>query len=354
MSIERFSQNPFSNPETFYLRDNGFAFGCYMPRKPITNQEIEMMKLTDSGGRLYTSESITKSTGMRNRFHEPNLNSYEMAKAAIIGKFNDLTSPDLVLFSSSYPLAFNQAEALSLDLGLDPLDVKEINAACTGFTVGISYIKDNERELNGKRVLFIASEKYSETCDFSTKFQQSDGAIGMMFTYGEDLTVVGNGAKFYQKSDDVRLPQRFDNTNDPNTIFLDIPKSDNFYYQDGRKVLESISSIIPQLIIDAVQNAGLDLSQIKMIIPQQSGKQALKALSKRLENCTFAVDYYDGYMSSASIPRTFMKAVNGGLRKFYRKGEEKDGKLGIGYGDYVVLAGYGAGFYADIKVIKVG
>lgn len=338
------------------------AFGVYIPNKVITNLEIEAWRVETFGGHILTAADILKRTGIKQRHRVDHFQSaFTMGHAAINGALKEDPNPaqiDAVIASTSYPTGLNLSREYGIGLGIKVNNLSlDVYAACSGFVRGLSFIKEREDSYKGKKILLVATENYSPTLEnidqhgpekdpslSQTIF--SDGAAAIIFTYGENLRILGNpvNKRFPQDNQYIRMPIRKDLIIKGQPFIEEpVPNTDEqgkpvrYFYQDGKNVYRAIKNKIPPLIREAVENAGLKAEDISLVIPHQPSIHALDTLRDQLPEYEIFYDIEDGNFSSASIPLALKKAVENGRVK--RK-------------DKVVLAGFGAGLFASIAVVE--
>lgn len=318
---------------------------CF-PQQVLTNQEIVSWGVM-SGGKSLTEQSIFEKTGINRRFIADETVLKMGLKAARLLPLSP--APDMVIFSTSYPDGTNNAFELVNQLNLLTDGCMNVHAACAGFTFSLRYIFENENRFSRKRILLIASEKYSPTLvDLRSDHDDrslsqtifSDGAVAMSFTEEEDIKIL-NALNFSfprEKSDCLKMPINDTLVRHP-ALTVDIPASTNgYFWMDGRSVYENIRETLPDLITAAIKGAELEPKQIRMIIPHQASRHMIDALAKRIPTLNFYRDLEDGNWSSASIPKAMARALDEGA---------------IGKGDKIVLAGFGAGLFASIAVVQL-
>lgn len=318
----------------------------FSPVQVLTNQEIASWGVM-SGGKPLTEQSIVEKTGTNRRFIADETVLEMGLKAAQLLPLSP--PPDMVIFSTSYPDGANNAFELVSQLNLLTDGCMNVHAACAGFTFSLNYIFENENRFSRKRILLIASEKYSPTLvdlrsdhDDSSLSQTifSDGAVAMSFTEGEDMKILNSSNYSFPKerSACLRMPVEYGLVRHP-VLTVDIPASENgHFWMDGKAVYEGIRETVPGLITTAIERAGLEMQQIKMVIPHQASRHMIDALAKRLPTLDFYRDLKDGNWSSASIPKAMARALGEGA---------------VGKGDKLVLAGFGAGLFASIAVVQL-
>ncbi len=352
MSIAE-SQRPESIFPQETLRKPSVVFGTYLPEKILTNQEIESWNVLTPNGNILTADNIQKRTGVAKRYvadstETPLTMGLSAAQQVLNGK-----KADVIIVSTSFPVGFNVSQRISEELGLSPQSHLDVHAACSGFTLSLAYIKEHEQEFLGKKILFVAAEKYSpylhdlrspgiNTDPSLAQTIFSDGAIAMVFEYGKDLKVISaiNKEDFPEDTKDcIKMPIDKSLLTSP---FLEIPvlyPASEKFEQDGPRVYKLMCENIPPLIKETIRNSGVDPSTIQMIAPHQGSGHMVDGISQRLNGYSVYNDFEEGNFSSASIPKALNVAI--------KKGEIKKGNI-------VVLAGFGAGLFASVAVVKLG
>lgn len=326
--------------------------GFYLPADYITNQHIEDWNVTTASGKQLRAADIEKRTGVKRRFVEYHKTTEDMAQRAALFAINGFKEPiDVVFASSSYPTGNHISSTVAKRLHLEPQFALDIHAACSGFSRGLSFIKEHERKFHGKRVLFVASEKYSPTLadlriDGIAKDPSmaqtifSDGAYAMTFTYGRDLEVLSALDYRFPKdiSQNLKMPVDLTLAQAP-FIAEPIPTSKSgLFEQNGAEVYTAVRNGIPPLVDQTIDRAGLKPTDIRLVIPHQGSKHVVTTLAHQLPDLQVLEDYENGNFSSASVMKGLYKAIQ------ERKVES---------GDNVVLAGFGAGLFASTVVIQL-
>lgn len=328
-------------------------FGIYLPKAALTNPDIESWGILTPGGNILTAENIEKRTGVKQRYvANESETPFSMALHASQEALDNAGEGiGAVIVSTSFPAGENLSAKLQKELGISGFNL-DVHAACSGFTLSLAYIKEHEQEFLGKKVLLVATEKYSPHLqDLRNKgiandpsLAQtifSDGAIAVAFEYGKDLTVISAVNKHFPEDsrDCIKMP--VDNTlltHPTLTIPVPYPASGKFE-QDGAKVYKLMCEGIPRLVREAVHGSDMDPSAVQAIFLHQGSGHMAKGIGQRLSEYSVFYDFQDGNLSSASIPKSLSKA-------------SQEGK--IKKGDTVVLAGFGAGLFASIAVVKFG
>ncbi len=358
MSLAEFPQHsePIHFPET--PNKPNVVFGIYLPKTILTNQDLESWNIKSKpNGKPKTARSILEITGIETRrVANDKETPLEMGLSAAQQALNG-EKADVVIVSTSFPVKFNISQRISERLGLTPESHLDVHAACSGFTRSLAYLKKNEQQFNGKRILLVTTEKYSPHVHDLRRIEGvaadpslaqtlfSDGAYAVLFEFGKDMKILSAvNYSFPEKvSNFIKMPV------DPKFMVLPYinepvpyPESHKFE-QDGKEVLSTVSANIWSLIDEAVRRANLAPSDIKRVFPHQGSKPMTQAIIRaKMDGYDDGIvdeDYQEGNFSSASIPKALMKAVN--------RGEIKRG-------DNLVLAGFGAGMFASIAVVRLG
>lgn len=370
VSERRFdSQQPFEVKEG--LSPEGISMGIYLPQNVLTNNDIEKWQHVNGGnvidvkGRHITAEGLVKRTGIEMRhIADPSETTAFMGEQAAKLALNGNRDIYGVFFSSSYPVGFNQATKLAQDLGLSRSHGNvEIGAACSGFVRGLTYIKQRERIFEGRRLLFVASERYSDTVadlrqiepheeSTQAQFIFSDGATAMEFTYEEDIRVVDYINRKIA-SNDIGMP--IDRGKRAGLYIEETVPYAPFFRQDGEKVLKTVTNEVPIIIDELLKRRELTPDDIKFVIPHQPSRHLLSSLSRRssARDLTFIADIRSGNFSSASIPKALAAVMRGDEMEAYRGGKLiEPQQYKIDPGDKVILAGFGAGFFASVALVE--
>lgn len=343
-----------SQPHFECVRLGDLSFGIYLPSEVITNEEVEQWNITTTKDKLLTASDIHEKIGINRRFRaDARESAIDMGIQAALATRNS-KDVDAIFTATSYPVGKNVSQEIGNRLGIRAKSHLDVYAACSSFVLGITYMKEHEEEFNHKKVLFVATEKYSHTLtdlreggiDIDPSMAQlifSDGAVACVFEFGKDLRVLA------YENRKIKLPKKFDNCirmpidRDSMTMpFIEepVPNSESGKFeQDGLSVIRGVISNVPDLNKRVVKNARLQASDIQLVIPHQSSGPVLAGLSNKMPGYTVFKDIQDGNFSSASIPKAMTRAI-------------KEGE--IQRGDKILLSGFGAGLYASTAIVELG
>jgi 3-oxoacyl-[acyl-carrier-protein] synthase-3 len=308
------------------------GFGSYQPDRVVTNTELAQRVDTND-------EWIRSRVGIETRrFAAPEESVVSMGVEAGSKALADagLSPNDLdavVVATCTMPKPIPNAAAQTADrIGVNGIAAYDVNAACAGFCYGVGLGADMIRAGSARHVLVVGSEKLSDWLDMD------DRSTCIIFADGAGATVLGPA----DTDDEVGVgPWVLGAAGDlVDTIGID---TNDALRQEGQAVFRWATTKIAPVAVAAVEAAGLQLSDIDVLVPHQANLRIVEALAKRLrkdgarDDLRVADDIvYSGNTSSASIPMAVdhMRAA-GRVRS----------------GDVALLVGFGAGLSYGAQVV---
>ena len=308
--------------------------GSYAPERVLTNADLE--KIVDT-----SDEWITTRTGIRERrIAAPDEAcsdlSVHAAEAALDMAGVDAKDLDAILVGTiSGDMQFPATAALVQDrIGATNAVAYDLSAACSGFIFGVNtaHAMISSHQMN--RVLVIGAEVLSKFVDWD------DRATCVLFGDGAGAAVMGPAEpgdgilSTYMKSDGsladlLNIPGGGSRKPLSEGTFLE---RDRFIKMKGDGVFKHAVRAMADATRQVVEGAGVDLSDVAIVIPHQANIRIIDAIVERLEfprdNVIVNLDRY-GNTSSATIPLALDEVVRSGRVK---------------PGDLVVLVGFGGGF----------
>jgi 3-oxoacyl-[acyl-carrier-protein] synthase III len=314
------------------------AVGIYVPRRVLTNADLEKMFDT-------SDEWIVQRTGIRTR-HVVSDDEYTSDMA--IGAIDDMLAhhPDvqlrdvdyLIVSTSTPDYAYPSVAAmLQTHYGL-PTSVGAIDiaTACAGFAYSINLACGLIASGECDRVLVVAADALSRSVDYTdraTAVLFGDGA-GVALIERSDVPQIfgmshgsdGSGGRFLYRTG---LRSEINGQIDESRLLR----------QNGREVYRWVIEAIPADIERVLQRANLTLEQIDWFVPHSANLRMIEALDKRIgfpieRTLISMVDY--GNTSAVSIPLALVPAL-------------RDGR--VKKGDRVLLMGFGGGLVTSGCVI---
>jgi len=297
------------------------GFGSTQPDNVVTNDDLaEVMDTSD--------QWIQERVGIvERRFAAKDELLVDMAVRAGKNALADAgcapTEIDtLILPNCTMPTQIPNAAAQVADrIGIAAPGAFDINAACAGFCYGLGLASDLIRSGSTGNALVIGAEKLTDSID------HTDRANAIIFADGAGAAVVG-------PSDEAGVgPVAWGSAGDMvDTIYM---RENRYIYQEGQTVFRWATTKIAPVAKEAVAKAGLELSDVDVLVPHQANLRIVESIAKKLRaegargDMVVADDIrYSGNTSSASIPLAIdhMRA-QGSVRS----------------GDVILMVGFGAG-----------
>ncbi|EIE98052.1 beta-ketoacyl-ACP synthase III [Saccharomonospora glauca] len=228
----------------------------------------------------------------------------------------------VIVPNCSLPAPIPNAAAQVADrIGIKAAGAFDLNAACAGFCYGLGVASDLIRAGSAKKVLVIGAEKLTDVVD------PTDRSTAIIFADGAGAALVG-------PSDEPGIgPVAWGSAGD--LVDMIYMRDNRYIHQEGQPVFRWATTQIAPVAMRAVELAGLELSDIDVLIPHQANLRIVDAIAKRLrakgarEDMVVADDIrYSGNTSSASIPIALDHMRAAGTVK---------------RGDIVLAVGFGAG-----------
>lgn len=320
-----------------YARITGW--GKYLPQRVLTNKDLQRMVDT-------TDEWILSRTGIRERRildddETVSTMAVESGRQAleVAGLSPELL--DLVILATCSPDRIIPASASIVQhaLGATNASAFDVIAGCSGFLHALVTAYQFITTGAYKNILVVASEAMTRTLnweDRSTCVLFGDGAGAVVVQANEHATdmlsfVMGNDGS---GADLLYIPH-------PCGRLSDAPQDGHYYLRmEGREVFKFAVTTMAEVSRQAIDAAGLQLSDIDLFIPHQANDRIIQSASKSLgipsEKVFVNVDRY-GNLSAASPSVALCEAVE--------EGRIKDG-------DLIVLVAFGAGLSWAAVVLR--
>ena len=316
--------------------------GSELPAKIVTNRDLEQMVDT-------SDEWITVRTGIRERrVLEAGKGNADMAFPAARRALEDagMEAKDLDAIimgtvSADYPMP-SSACVLEDMLGARNAFSFDVGAACSGFinalSVGDLYIRSGK--INN--ALIVGSDtlsRYLNWQDRGTCILFGDGAGAVVLGASENgsgilstkLRTDGSYAKtLYIPAGGSLRPAS------PHTV----RDNEHTIAMNGKEVFKIAVRAMEEISRQALEEAGVDIEQVALVVPHQANRRIIVALAERLgvpmEKVMVNLEKY-GNTSAGSIPIALDEAR--------RQGRIKPG-------DIVLMNSFGAGFAWGAAVVK--
>jgi 3-oxoacyl-[acyl-carrier-protein] synthase-3 len=309
------------------------GWGIATPERVLTNDELA--KVVDTN-----DEWIVSRTGIEQRYiagkDETTASMAVQAACRAIEPTNiDPSDIDLIILATSSPEHIFPATACLVqdEIGAVHAGAFDLSAACTGFIYALNMAAQAIRTGSIENALVIGSETLSRFVnweDRSTCILFGDGAGAFVLQASDKpggiLSCVmrsdGSGGDLLSlPAGGSKLP----------TSHETIDRNQHTIQMNGREVFRFATRVMASATREAVEEAGLGLDDIDLVIPHQANKRiiesAARGLRMPLDRFMLNVNRY-GNTSTASIPLAFFEAMDSGR---------------VQDGDHLVLVGFGAG-----------
>ncbi len=300
------------------------GWGTALPEKVLTNADIAEMVDTED-------EWIRDRTGIESRHIGGSTSGLgiEAAQKAMSMAGVDPDEIDLVILATTSPddQVPGTSPTIQHELGLT-CGAMDLNAACSGFVYGL-ITAHGIIGTGAEKILVIGSETLSRITNWNDRgtcilFADGAGAVVLEATDGPgqllgwDLGSLGNlrHILYAELGDTMKM--------------------------EGKEVFRQAVKAMANSAEAAIERAGIDRDDIKVVVPHQANIRIIDAAMKRLglpSERAAIVLHRTGNTSSASIPLALADALDEGR---------------IDDGDLVLLVGFGAGMTSASAVLRWG
>ncbi len=322
------------------------GWGSYLPQQVLTNHDLSRIVNT-SHEWIYTRTGIRERRIANERETTASM-AFEAAARALAVADMHPSDLELIVVATSTPESVFPATACQVQdyLGAGYAGAFDLSAACSGFVYALSMAANSIASGAVNNAVVIGAETMSRVLDWEdrgTCILFGDGAGAVVL---EGSSVPGGVMASTLRSDGsggdmLRLPAVYDNP----VPTLGPSFSANGYHRNtirmnGRQVFRFATRAISDSVEDVLEQAGLTIDDVSLIIPHQANVRIIDVAAKRLgiprERFFLNVDHA-GNTSAASIPLALCEAVRAGLLK---------------PDDNVVFVGFGGGLTWAASVVK--
>lgn len=311
--------------------------GSYLPENIVTNDDLARIMDT-------SDEWIASRTGIRARHlvkEETTAQmSAEAAKKALDEAGMKAEDLDLIIvgtLSGDYVTPSTACEVQAI-LGAEKAVAFDINAACSGFMFAMNTAYAYIHSGIYQNALVIGAETLSKLMDWndrSTCVLFGDGAGAAVVR--ADKTGLIHFTQGADGSKDMVLSCRGRMNNNP--LVKNSVKPD-YVSMDGQEVYKFAVSTVPASIQKVLEEAGLEVTDIKYFLLHQANIRIIQSVAKRLKadmNKFPTTLEHCGNISAGSVPIL--------LDEVHKKGM-------LQRGDKLVMAGFGAGLTWSAAVME--
>lgn len=319
------------------------GWGFSVPERVLTNHDLERMVDTND-------EWIVSRTGIRERRivgkdDSTTSLSVDAARKALDKAGISADDLDLIVVATATPDDFLVSESALVQAEIGGKAAAfDIGAACAGFVTALSVATQFINNGVYTRALVIGVDtltRYIDYTDRSTCVLFGDGAGAVVLEATEEergmlstvLGADGGGHKhLYVPGWAQLVPESAD-------LF---PDTRPHLRMNGREVFRFAVNVMGEAAINSIHKAGLELSDVDLLIPHQANFRIIDAAARRLElpmdKVWVNLDKY-GNTSAGSVPMALAEAADAGALK---------------EGDNVVLVAFGAGLAWAAGLVRWG
>ncbi len=323
----------------------GIQIAVYLPDKKLTNQEIAECK---PNGKNITSDDIKRKTGVEFRSLAANIDS---PLTLAINAYQRLPShsPNYseISFSTSYPTGEHLATNFQNQIGGQADSLIDIHYACSGGAVSLGRLSQNSTSLPR---LLICSEIYTPTMPDLLKGEIDPAMSQTIFTDGATVALINPTRVIASEpiyhvfppelAPAICMPVNYNFNQSGSRSYIDIPQPSNQKFtMDGPQVYRTMVNTIPELVLEALDAAKMNPSEIKAVLLHQGSLKMVEGIANRLgilkDRCM--LDINEGNLSSASIFKALAKMIANDQ---------------INPEDKIAYCGFGAGLSAVAGTLK--
>ena len=325
------------------LKANITAAGKYLPKKVLTNHDLE--KLVET-----SDEWIQSRTGIRERRIVQNGEATaEMSTNAIrdlMKKQNlDPEEIDTIIVATITPDMMFPSSAALIQKNINAINAwgYDLSAACSGFLFALESGAALIESKRCKKVIVVGADTMSSILNFqdrNTCILFGDGAGAVLLEPSEDYGIIdselkidGNGGKYLKMDAGGSLLPATHET---------IENKLHYIAQDGKTVFKHEVKGMADISYVVANRNNLKAQDIALFIPHQANKRIIDATTERLglneSQVMINIDKYAN-TTAATIPICIAEAAENNL---------------LNNGDNVILSTFGAGFSWGATYLKWG
>jgi len=298
------------------------GWATHLPERRLTNHDLaEFVDTSD--------EWIRERTGIAARHVDGRVTEMSAiaGRDALAMAGVDPADVDLLLLATcssdqQFPAS---ASVVQHDLGLR-CGAIDMNAACSGFVYGL--VTAMQFAAGGvERILLIGSDALSDIIDWTDR--------GTCVLFGD-----GAGAVVIERSADAPTLLGWDLMSDGSAAGILYCEHGGKIFMNGKEVFRRAVLAMESAARNAMDQAGVTMENITLVVPHQANIRIIDAAMKRLEiprEKAAMVLEQTGNTSAASIPLALVDALDNDR---------------VAPGDLVLMVGFGAGMSSAAAVIR--
>ncbi len=317
------------------------GLGTYVPARTVTNHDLSQLMET-------SHEWIVERSGIEQRhWVEPEDGNYTMgvkaARAALDDAGIEADEIDCIIYATLSPDYYfpGCGVLVQRELGIGPVPAFDIRQQCSGFIYGLQMADAFIRAGQYKKILLIGGEVHSRGLDRTTRGR----TVSVLFGDAAGAAIIGVSddpsrgiitSRMHSEGDGAEsLAMQWPGMAAGRESYIsgeDIDEGRIYPNMEGQKVFKNAVKRMPEVINEVLDEQGLSVADIDMLIPHQANLRINEMVAKMLRiddsKVHNNIQKY-GNTTAATIPLCLSEAR--------ALGKVKDG-------DLVCLVAFGAGF----------
>ena len=315
--------------------------GSYVPKKIFTNQYLET--ILDTNAKWIEETLGIKERHIASQDEATSDLAWKAGLAAINSANLKPSDIDLIIVATSTPdrLAPSTACFVQKKIGNFNAVAFDIAAVCSGFLYGMSVGSQYISSGSYDNVLVIGADTFSKITDWSRRDAVffGDGAGAAVLTHAN----VDEGFLAFQLYSDGRGTEEFTvpagGSENPSS-FETVSQNLHTFRMNGNAVYKTATEVLPKSIFKVLEDTGLSINDIDLMIPHQPSigilKKTAEIIGLPFEKVMTSMDKYAN-TSGGTIPIMLDEAYKSGL---------------IHKGNLILFAAVGAGWTYGAAILK--
>jgi 3-oxoacyl-[acyl-carrier-protein] synthase-3 len=305
------------------------GMGMYVPPRILTNHDLE--EFLDTSDEWITTRTGIKERRIADEWVKASDLGYYAAKEAIeMAGINPDDIGAVICATSTPDMAFPSTACFIADkVGCNSKPMAfDISAACSGFIYALTIARSFIIAGQADHILVVATEVFSKIVDWS------DRTTAVLFGDGAGAIVIS------RTNSDRGILSAVMNSDGSHWKLLHSPICEKLR-MSGRETFKLAIRNMEKACIQSLDEAGLTIDDIKLVIPHQANIRIINALAEKLnipEEKVFANIHRYGNTSAATIPIAMYEA--------YKEGRFQKG-------DNILLTAFGGGLTWGAATIRV-
>ncbi len=282
------------------------ATGSYLPKKVLSNQDIEKIVET-------SDEWITQRSGIKQRhIADENETTADMAVAAANDALTNsnisCTEIDGIIVATTTPDRTFPAVATKVqaELGIPACMAFDVQAVCSGFIYALSVADNFIKSGQANRILVIGADKMSALLNWK------DRTTCVLFGDGAGAVILESNTQ----DEGILSTHLYANGRQRDLLYTNGGASSTgtagHIVMEGQEVFKNAIKYSTDLAEETLTKNNISSSEIDWLVPHQANRRIIEAMAKKLElpmeKVILTVNKH-GNTSAASIPLAFHEGI---------------------------------------------